>query len=102
MTEDHEDSRRLAGLLAGYAEAVRSLAAALPDAFDRQWSPASVRSAPDLDYADPTGETAVDPRRLALRARVIESERAIEEATATIRATEDRLRHAVDRCVGRT
>lgn len=99
---EHDDERRLSALVGDYAEAIREVAALLPTAYERQWNPARVQTrvgTPPL-YSDPTGETATDPRRLRVRAAVIESEREIEEATATVRATTARLRHALDAWVG--
>lgn len=95
-----DDNERLEHLLRDYAEAVGSLAACLPSAFERQWDPARVRAADGPTHADPTGETAVDPRRLALRARVIAAERSVEEATAKVQEVEAHLRHALDAWVG--
>ena len=95
------EERRLTLLLRECAGAVRSLAGRLPDAYERQWSPGGGRS-PALDYSDPTGETAVDVRRLRVRTAVLAAERRIEEVTAEVAAAEQELAAALAAWTGVT
>ena len=90
--EERGTEERLSRLLVDQAQAIRSLAALLPAAYERQWSPGYVRARPStLNYSDPTGEVAADAQRLRLRMAVFEAERAVEDATRVVRETEARL-----------
>ena len=54
----------------------------LGDAERPQWQASRYGAGGGQDYSDPTGDTAVDPRRLALRAEVEATEAALERLSA--------------------
>jgi hypothetical protein len=77
----------------------------LSGAVTRQWSPSPVpkpredtpqRASGDRP-ADPTADTALDARRLAVRETVIRSERVLRDAALALRA----VRHATETAVAR-
>lgn len=82
--------------------AARELALALAEADAAQWLPAVVVK-PHEDttersqgaYSDPTFATATDERRLAVRAAVVEAERALHDLTRAV----ERVTHEVDAAV---
>lgn len=89
-------------------EEIDALLAAAPAAFERQWdrSPAprpredtNERSKGSLP-ADPTADTALDPRRLALRATVHQLTEALRSAAVTARGARLALENAVQRFDG--
>lgn len=97
------DTQRLTEILREVVEAALDLYAILPDAYEYQWRPGALHSDREGGPrgkggppADPTGETAVDPRRLRLRAAVIQSERELEDARDDLAAAAGRLRTALE------
>lgn len=103
MTTLDDDDRRLGDLMRRVVESALNLHTLLPDAYEYQWRPATFRTDRDGGPrpkggppSDPTGETAVDPRRLRLRAAVIASERELEEAAGALDAAAGRLRVALE------
>ena len=97
-----DDTRRLTSLIDEVRQEVGDLVALLPTAYERQWTPARVQTrvgSPPL-HADPTGETATDPRRLKVRAEVLAAERAVEETAATLREARARLGSALEGWAG--
>lgn len=66
----------------------------LEDGTERQWTPGLLKSGTAPAHAhDPTGEIAVDPRRLRLRLAVMEAER---ELHATLDNLSKSRRHLAD------
>ena len=68
----------------------------LDDSAEAQWLPSKYASRTDPTRSDPTGDTAVDPRRLALRAEV----QATEAALQALSAARTRLREALAEWAG--
>lgn len=54
----------------------------LGEAEQPQWQASRYGARGGQDYSDPTGDTAVDPRRLALRAEVEATRTALERLSA--------------------
>lgn len=80
----------------------------LPEATARQWSLSPVpkpredtpqRASGDRP-ADPTGDTVLDPRRLAVRETVARSERVLRDAAIALRGTRLAMERAVARFDG--
>lgn len=107
-TVSPEDADLLA--LASLAEAeARRLADMLPDALAVQWSPSPVPKPRDDTHeratgapSDPTAETALDGRRLRLRAQVIESERALRGSVVALVGVRRGLERTLDAWAGDT
>lgn len=96
---------RLDALVRIIREETEALIAVLPDATARQWSPSPVPK-PREDTSqrasgdrppNPTADTVLDARRLAVRETVLRSERALREVAVSVRGT----RLAVERAVAR-
>jgi hypothetical protein len=85
------------------AEEALSTSAVLREASDIQWQPSPApRPREDTTerskggHSDPTVNTVTDPRRLQLRAAVLEAEHLLESATRALAASRRRLEAAVD------
>lgn len=85
-----------------------ALIRALPPALDRQWSPSpaprpyedtSQRTTGDRP-SDPTGDTVLDPRRLAVRESVTNAERMLARAVVGLRLARLQVEKAVARFDG--
>lgn len=105
VTETEEFDARLLTLARLIREESEALLLALPDAVARQWSLSPVpkpredtpqRASGDRP-ADPTADTVADPRRLAVRAAVLNAEKALRDAAVALRGS----RLAVERSVAR-
>lgn len=91
------------------ARRARSLCEILPEALEIQWRPALIPR-PDEDtlrrskgwHSDPTSGTVADPRRLAVRAAVLQSLREIVAAAEALDDAEERLTDAVNAWKGRS
>jgi hypothetical protein len=90
-------------LIRRLAEEALSTSAVLAEASEIQWQPSpAIRPREDTTerskggHSDPTTLTVTDPRRLQLRAAVLEAEHLLERATAALAATRRRLEAAVD------
>ena len=83
-----------------HAELALRLASALSTVEDAQHqrSQSGTRSASLV--SDPTGDTAVDPRRLALRAAAIHAEMTLERSAQALERTLRQLERATDRWSG--
>lgn len=98
------DDPTLARLVALVEQEAKELRAVLPDALERQWDASPVprprndttRKASGI-RRDPTADTALDPRRLAVRDTVIRAQRVLTDAAIALRGT----RRAVERAVAR-
>lgn len=84
-----------------------ALAEILPDAISRQWSTSpALKPREDTTerssgaYSDPTGDTALDDRRLEVRAFVREAEGVLRETAARTRGVRLGLERAIDRWNG--
>lgn len=99
---------RVESLVQIVRQETEALLAVLPEALARQWSSSPVpkpredtsqRSSGDRP-SDPTADTVLDARRLAVRDTVLESERAIRDAAIRLRAARKAVERAVDRFDG--
>lgn len=96
---------RIEALVQIIREEAEVILALYPDAVTRQWSASPVPK-PREDTSqqssggrpsDPTGDTVLDARRLALRETVVRSDRLLREAAIRLRAT----RKATERAIAR-
>lgn len=71
--------------LALVVENARTIAEQTRDLEDEQWLPQRPAPRADTLHSDPTGETVVDPERLALRAEVIATQREMAEDAEVLR-----------------
>lgn len=78
------DEYALAQTLRELVREAVELSRELPVAYSQQWDGNAADAS--LQHADPTGNVATDPHRLALRLAVIRSERALTHAVTEISA----------------
>lgn len=81
-------------------DAVRALDDLMEDAHDDQWAKSRLTAGTDAGHSDPTGDTATDPRRLALREEYRRAEGAVTLATQHVTAATTRLTEAHNRWSG--
>ena len=72
----------------------------LDDSAEEQWLPSRYMSRTDPVRSDPTGDTTVDPRRLALRREVEATEAAAALVTLRLSAARRRLKDALSAWAG--
>lgn len=101
--------RNLTAVVREGAEAFTRLAALAASADEIQWEASPrPRSREDSDrkaaggHGDPTGDVALDPRRLAVREAMVQAERALEGALQGLQAARGALAKAVDEWHGDT
>lgn len=110
-TNDLSDDERLDASLEAMVQIIRqetdALAELLPDAVIRQWttSPALKPREDTTErgsgaYSDPTGDAALDDRRLQVRAFVRDAEALLRETAARTQGVRLGLERAVDRWNG--
>lgn len=86
-------AERLIELIRAEADELADL---LPKATSVQWLPVRPTATEPGQPADPTGETATDPDRLALRLQIIRSERLLRETAIALRGVRLGLATALD------
>ncbi|WP_166139587.1 DUF7169 domain-containing protein [Nocardioides ochotonae] len=100
--------RDLIELVAAVRTETDALAALLPDAAARQWSASPVprpredttERATGGPASDPTADTVLDPRRLAVRDTVARSRQVLRETVDRVHAVRVAMTLAVDRYDG--
>ncbi|MBT2499787.1 hypothetical protein J7E25_11845 [Agromyces sp. ISL-38] len=99
-------ARPLPTIVEDVAGEALALASRLHDAHPLQWEAPQLGSYRSTDPAldglskDPTGHTAVDPRRLALRVAVVAAELRLEESVSAMKAARAELDEALRRWQG--
>jgi hypothetical protein len=88
------DEKSIPELLEDLGSVYTQITTLLEDGHEREWTPGLLKSGTAPVHAhDPTGEIAVDPRRLRLRLAVMEAER---ELRATLDNLSKSRRHLAD------
>lgn len=91
MTADIE---LLTAQIDAVAAAAARLEVAASDAREEQWTSSRFNGPTTPGRVDPTGDTAVDPRRLRLREAVEDADAAVADATERLGRAATRLREA--------